>query len=213
MLNPRFTHALSVFSSGYVKRWMENNYDRLMMTAPGRRLMDLDQKTRYAIEAVLYAVMVAGEQALPDGSAVQWLIKEVLLDAPPEVAKRLVNGFRDDYVHQSAHAPSSVVRNTDNLLLQLSPDQLKSILTWCATLPPEEMARYREVLLAMSKEQLAVLASLGDSERRGFLSLVAPGPQRKDRCERSPELQGRIDAARQRIQEEHRLLRERQARQ
>ncbi|MBI2477093.1 MAG: hypothetical protein HYV60_00055 [Planctomycetia bacterium] len=66
----------SIVSSLYIKRWMEKNYDRLMMTGPGKRLMDLDQKTRYGIEFLLYVVTAVGEQTVLQGnSPVQLLIR------------------------------------------------------------------------------------------------------------------------------------------
>jgi hypothetical protein len=215
-VDQRILKGLSVFASGYVKRWMEDNYDHLMMTAPGRRLMDLDQKTRYGIEAVLYAVMAVGEHKLPENSPLQWLFKEVLVDAPPEIAKRLVNGFREDYVRNPHKSIPSQSRSFGSILEDLEADQLNSLLAWCATLTLDEGGHFRDMMPRLSKEQLVAFVRLGDAERKAFLTIFKGKPDvrpvKKEKTARSPALQAKIDAARERVQEEHRQLRERKAR-
>ena len=213
MANQRLLKGLSVIASGYIKRWMEDNYDRVMMTAPGRRLMDLDQKTRYGIEFLLNAVMVVGEEKLPESSPLQWLFKEVVKDAPSEIGKRLVNGFREDYVRHSKEGISSTVGGF-GAILDLDADQLNSLLTWCASLTPDEGEQLRPVILRISKEQLVALTSLPDANRKAFLTMVhgkADVRPVKVKLTRSPALQGKIDAARERVREEHRQLRARKA--
>lgn len=214
MVDQRLLHGFSVFSSGYVKRWMENNYDRLMMTGPGKRLMDLDQKTRYGIEALLYMAMAVGEQKLGSNSPLGWLVKEVLLDAPPEIGKRLVNGFRDDYSRHQASTSSVEERNLGAMLEDLSAEQLNSLLVWASGLTSDEFERLRATVPRLSKEQLIALISLGDAERKAWLAMFhgrADAKPAKEKPARSAELQGRIDAARERVREEHRQLRERRA--
>ncbi|MCE9552596.1 MAG: hypothetical protein K8T91_04360 [Planctomycetes bacterium] len=214
MVDQRLLHGFSVFSSGYVKRWMENNYDRLMMTGPGKRLMDLDQKTRYGIEAMLYAVMAVGEHNLGSNSPLKWLLKEVLLDAPPEIGKRLINGFRDDYVRHRASTSSAEKRDFGAVLEDLSAEQLNSFLIWASGLTSDEFERLRAMLPQLSKEQLIALMSLGDAERKTWLAMFhgpAESKAVKEKPARSAELQERIDAARVRVREEHQQLRERRA--
>jgi hypothetical protein len=214
MDNERLRRGLAFFSTGYVKRWMENNYDRLMTTAPGKRLMELDKSTRYGIEAALYAVMAYGEQKLPDHAPWQKLLKEVLLDAPPEISKRLVNGFREDYIRNSGNGEIALDRNLGSRLEGLDATQLASLLKWASELTPDEMDQFRGVIRHLSKEQLDTFCSLSSDERKAFLTIfkdVTVKPTEKEKPRRSPALKAQIDAARERVREEHRKLRERKA--
>lgn len=205
---------LPVFSSLYVKRWMENNYDRLMMTGPGKRLMDLDQTTRLKIEGLLYAATAVAEKNLKSDTPFKSFLREVLLDAPPEIGKRLINGFRADYAQHRESAGSAEERGFGAMLEDLNADQLNSLLIWAAGLTSKEFDRLREAVPKLSKEQLVALISLGNADRNGWLAMFhgrADAIPVKEKPARSAELQGRIDAARERVREEHRQVREQKA--
>ncbi|MBI2477094.1 MAG: hypothetical protein HYV60_00060 [Planctomycetia bacterium] len=83
------------------------------------------------------------------------------------------------------------------MLEDLNPEQLSSLLNWAARVTPDEFEQLRATVPRLSKEQLVALVSLGDAERK--------------KPARSAELQERIDAARERVREEHRQLRKRRA--
>lgn len=191
---------------------MEKNYDRLMMTGPGKRLMDLDQKTRYGIEFLLYVATAVGAQKLNADSPLAGFFREVVLDAPPEIAKRLINGFREDYVRDRKSIGLAEPSGFGAILEDLTAEQLNSLLTWASDLTPDEFEQLRAALPQLTKNQLAAMIGLDNAQRKAWLTMFygrTGSKEAKTRPGRSPELQEKIDAAHNRIREEHRQLRER----
>jgi hypothetical protein len=100
------------------------------------------------------------------------------------------------------------------MLEHLNANQLNTLLIWAAGLTSDDFERLRATVPQLSKEQLVGLISLGDAERKAWLAMFHGRPDAKaakEKPPRSAELQGRIDAARERVREEHRQLRERRA--
>jgi hypothetical protein len=96
MMSPETARALAMFSSGYVKRLLESGYDWAMAGSLGHRARQMDPAYRYGIEASLYALMAFADLVMPARSALGRLVKDTLLDMPPEIAKRFVNGVRSE---------------------------------------------------------------------------------------------------------------------
>ena len=88
--------SVEIEASGYAKRMMESQYDRLMETGFGQKLRGLDKTYRYGIEAGLHALGAVIEQILPEDKPAVMFFKQILEDAPAEIARRLLTGVRGD---------------------------------------------------------------------------------------------------------------------
>lgn len=120
---------------------MEARYDAIMLSPAGRKLMELDQRQRYVIEAGLYALMAYVEERWTPESPVLRGVKKVAVDAPPEVAKRLVNGFREQVVADLDGDVTEERREVISSLLALNDEDLFSFATWMASSSPQERRR------------------------------------------------------------------------
>lgn len=155
----------TVFFTGYVKRWMESNYDRLLTTAPGLAVGALDKRARYALEAGLYGLLVLMDRKLPASSPVERLIKEVALDAPSEIAKRLINGAAAAAQPGAEKAATSLQR-----LLLLDEIAVSSLLTWFATLDETVRQSALKLFQRLDPGELLAFAALTPEVRNQFLS-------------------------------------------
>ncbi len=91
---------LSSVAGSYTKRWLEGNfYDWVFATDPGKWLKNLDPPIKYAIEAGLYLSAARFIRPSGDSSAIGSYALDILSDAAPEIAKRIING-------ESPHTPA-----------------------------------------------------------------------------------------------------------
>lgn len=210
MADDKLLHALASFSTGYVKRWMEGRYDQIMQTNPAQRLMQMNAPARYGIEAALYALMAFVDQRWQADSPLQKAVKSVVTDAPPELAKRLVNGFREGLVHggRAASGPQeAAVRET---LLSLDDAQLATMLKWYAETKQEDRGRLRRTFGGLSAEQMKRLTNLTEEQRNVLVELESPStPAPKAR---PAQVQVDLDEAHRRLDEELRRIREKRKR-
>ena len=105
-----FKRGLAITLSGYTKRWMESGvYDRLMDTGLGQQLKGLDPKAKFGIEGGLYVLTAILDQKFSEDTAIKTLIKELGMDAGPEIAKRMINGGEGpaQAATASPHAPAA----------------------------------------------------------------------------------------------------------
>jgi hypothetical protein len=100
--------------------------------------MNLDQRERYLVEAGLYALMSYVEDRWTPESPLLRAVKKVAMDAPPEVAKRLVNGFREQAVADMDAELSEEKRQAIATLLALDDADLFSFTAWMASASPEQ---------------------------------------------------------------------------
>jgi len=123
--------AFSTFLLSYAKRSMEKGYDMLLESSAARPLLNLEKGPRYGIEALLYALSAFIDHKWKDRTPAQHFLKELAMDAPSEIGKRLVNGFRDSVISGRSESASrnNAIRDA---LLELEDAELLSILKWYA---------------------------------------------------------------------------------
>jgi succinate dehydrogenase flavin-adding protein (antitoxin of CptAB toxin-antitoxin module) len=138
MANDELSQRFATFLSGYGSRWMEARYDKIMLSPAGRRLMNLDQRERYVVEAGPYALMSYVQDRWTPESPLLRAVKKAAMDAPPEVAKRLVNGFREQAVADMEGELSEEKRQAIATLLALDDEDLFSFTAWMASASPEQ---------------------------------------------------------------------------
>lgn len=161
--------AASTFLGGYVKRWMEANYDRLMLTQAGQAARSYDVRVRYAIEAGLYGLLVLMNKQLPESTPLERLVKEVLLDAPPEVAKRLINGAVHAIPDLSAENGGPALRR----LLGLHESRVSAFLSWIGALEPRQRSQVLTLLGALRPDELTAFLSLTPTALEQFVAASA----------------------------------------
>ncbi len=167
----KLKNAAAVFASGYVKRWMEGNYDRLMTTESGQRLQALDDRVKYVLEAGAYALMAFADQHLSADTPLKRLIREISLDAAPELSKRMVNGVREKL---STSQPGAANHEVAQALLKLGDDDLGALLAWLSNLTPEKRAAMVKPLSSLSGDDLKRFATLSPHQRDLLSTLDDP---------------------------------------
>lgn len=140
-------NALGVFASGYAKRLLESQYDSVAMTELGQRLHSLDSRLKYGIEAALYAVMAYAYQRLPKETPIQILLKEIAMDIPSELSKRIINGDAPGG-RRGVDCASSPLSKLDN-------ESLRSLTSWLSQMTQEERVHTLAGLAAGFPETLS----------------------------------------------------------
>jgi len=162
------------FGSSYVKRWLEHHYDSLMASKVARPMMEAGPVTRYGIEATLYALTAYADAQWTPQSMMGKLIKEVARDAPSEISRRMVNGFREQVI---ASRSTGQARQVEEALLQMDDDALGPLLVWLARIGPEERAKVREMFAGLSDEEIEDVVSRSPEELAALMSKFEPPPQ------------------------------------
>jgi len=177
--------GLAVFASGYAKRMMESQYDRFMETEFGQKLQGLDKKYRFGIEAGLHALGAVIEQILPEDKPAVMFFKQILEDAPAELAKRLVNGVRSDLALAVQNAKTQDERMAIMSLLELDDESLKELLRWFGSMDSSERARAAGAVCNLACCDLKRMATLSPEERKLLVDIQNPPQQRECQLNRS----------------------------
>jgi hypothetical protein len=185
MADEKLFNGLAIFASSYVKRWMENNYDALMRTAPARKLMECGKPTRYGIEAALYALLAYGDQRWSGDTPLSKFVREVVRDAPSEISKRLVNGFREEVMACVTKGAPDQTKSVEQMLLGLDDAKLGALLAWLARTSPEDRARIRSLLGTLSDEELQRAARLAPADLDALENAPAMAAKPPSRLARS----------------------------
>lgn len=170
MLDEKDFNAVAVFASGYAKRILDQHYDKLEDTDVGRKLKALDPKLKYGIEAGLYALMTYVDQKFVANTPLKKFVKEVIKDAPPEIAKRMLSDLRADLSSDAAHSTQPEGRTALECLLSLDDAALASMLGWIASVAPADAQHTAQSLARLSPEQLRRFASLNPEQKALILN-------------------------------------------
>lgn len=203
MANKDLFDGLSVFASSYVKRFLETHYDALMRTGTARKLMAAGKPTRYGIEAALYALIAYADQHWSPHTPLRRLVREVALDTPAELSKRLVNGFRDEVMGFTAAGEDESTRTLEETLLQLDDSTLGPLLVWLARSTAEERDKFRSVIPTLSDVELQEVARLGPEDLSAYLNSATPSSPNSDAQEPSSRL---AQAIKEELDEAHRRV-------
>ena len=200
MADTKLLDGMANFASSYAKRFLESHYDALMRTAPARKLMEAGAPTRYGTEAALYALIAYADQHWPKDTPLRKFIRDVAIDAPAEISKRLVNGFREEVLSASRSGDPNQNKSMEQVLLQLDDATLGALLAWLARLGPEERKKTRALLGTLSDAELQKVAQLTPEELTGLVG-AAPTPA-KPPSRLSRAIKDELEAAIRRADEE-----------
>jgi hypothetical protein len=203
--------GLAVFASGYAKRMMESQYDRLMETELGQKLRGLDKKYRYGIEAGLHALGAVIEQVLPEDKPAIMFFKQILEDAPAEIAKRLITDVRGNLQLAVQNAKTQEERMAIMSLLELDDESLKELLRWFGNMDPSERTRAEGIACNLASSDLKRMAAMSPEERKILVDIQNPPPPSKSPPKESElfnEVMHDMQNARQSLQQKSDELRE-----
>ncbi len=208
MENQEARDGLAVFSSAYVKRWLEGHfYDKLFQTQVGEKLKALDKKAKYGIEFGLNLLTVFFDQKLSEDTFLRRLVKEVGLDTGPEISKRLINNTKD---HLKKVATSPQEKDLVDTLLGLEGETLIGLLTWLYEIEATERAQIFKQMTQLSPEELLKLAALPPEDMGRLLGLLTPQAEpKKKRSVLATETIEKIEGATARIEDMRTQRRER----
>jgi len=84
---------LARIASSYARRELDRSfYDRVMQSPIGHRLRNLSDGQKYALEFAAYALSAVTLHNRGDSGMAMVFLKEVVADAPSEIARRMING-------------------------------------------------------------------------------------------------------------------------
>jgi hypothetical protein len=173
-MDEKTLNSLAIFASGYAKRWMESNYDKLMRTAAGKKLTSLGSTQKYAIEAGLYALMTYADQKLKTDTPLKKFLTEVGKDAAPEIAKRIINGAKRELEIDGGRLRSPEEKLAAQSLLELDTEALTKLLEWVESSDQAERGEAMSRLRGLSKDELEKIAGLAPSHRKILLGIDKP---------------------------------------
>ncbi len=156
--------GLAIFSANYLKRWLDGNlYDRILQSDLGQKLKSLDTKAKYGIEFGLNLLSIFFDQALAEDTAVKRLVKEVGLDAAPEISVRLLN-----------HAKTTEEQELVHALLAMNQEELVKLLAWLYEIDAKRRKKALREIGKLSVEELTSLARMSSEDREKLLGLFVP---------------------------------------
>jgi len=177
MIDPKILNGLAVFSAGYLKRWLEGNlYDRIFKTKLGEKLKSLDKKAVYGIEFGLNSLTAFFDQKLAEDTALKRFVREIGIDAGPEISKRLINNTKE---HLISNAKFSEDKELVNVLLELEDKTLINLLNWLYDIEATERTDALKQLSQLSFDEITKLAQLTPKNRKRLFDLFKPPPSEK----------------------------------
>lgn len=155
----RMHDGLAVFGSLYARRMLESRYDQVMNTASGQKLKSLNRPTKLGIEAALnfLAAYVSTKEATLTNQPWKKFAFEVLMDAPAELNKRLLNG--------KEHTSAPIVQEEQialESLGRLDEDSQAKLLAWLRCAGEQErqqMADHLSKQVSMQADKSAATGS------------------------------------------------------
>lgn len=118
----------AVSSASYVKRRLEQHYDTPMRSEATRKLMEASPPVRYGLEAGMNALIAYVDQHCSTSTPLRTLIREVAVDAPAELSRRLTNEFREEVLAAAANEKSKRDMGVEHTLLLLDDETLGDML-------------------------------------------------------------------------------------
>lgn len=163
-----FKDALPAFLAGYIKRFLEGQYDALFKTEAGKKIRSLDERLKYGIEFLFYSLTAFFDQKIAASSVIGRTLREVTLDFSSEFSKRMINGVRSE-IAEAAKLPEE--KTLAQTLLGFDDKSLVSLLNWLYGTAPEERTETMKFLGALSPQDLQKITELAPGDRERFIDL------------------------------------------
>ena len=180
----RLAELLPVFAANYAKRFMEHVYDEAFQTSFGQRLAAMGKSRKYTVEFALNLLSAFFEDRLAENTKLAKFVKEVGIDAAPEISKRLINGVKGEIL---ASAKTEEEKELAQILFRLEDKELFEALNWLYEKSASEKAIILSQLSLMSAEQTARLMNFSVEDREKFFGVLNPRPRPKETGRESSE--------------------------
>lgn len=175
--------GLPVFVAGYLKRILESKYDTLIKTEWGQKLKNLGLPEKYSLEALANLTNAIADSRLPENSFLTKTLKEVALDAMPELSKRMINGNtiselgdkakgRINNLIEANKLNDSREKELASLLLGLDSETLSSLLAWSYGVSERERVLIINLMRDFSPEELTKFGILPNESKERMLGLL-----------------------------------------
>jgi len=165
-----FQRGAAVFASGYIHRLLETIYNQLMDLPFMARLKTANLGSKYAVEAILYALTAFAEKRMADTSPLGLLIKTVLMDAAPEIAARLLRDARAD-LGSAATASQQPDQSIASRILALGDAELLRLLLSIEGMDASTRAKFLAFAQKASDSELLRFVSLTAEQRKSLLGM------------------------------------------
>lgn len=148
--------GLAIIVSGYLKRIIEGQYDKLSDIPAFEKLKRQPPTVKYGIEASLYALTAFLEQNIGEDTFIKKTLKEVGLDFGSEFSKRLINGDQLKAVVKNNQDDFKKNAKDDfiSILSDLSDEDILEFLNWIESTTPEERKNVIRNISKLSEEDI-----------------------------------------------------------
>lgn len=160
-------------AANYTKRFLERGYDQLFRTSFGQWLVSLSPWKKYSIESLLYALTALLDERLPADSPARKYASQVVLDAAPEISKRMINGFRDEVAALVAGAKNHQEKEVLAAVLSLEDSDISGLMHWLGQ-KKSQRDSILGLLSRLSFEERVKFFGLSDKVKKQVLSFFSP---------------------------------------
>jgi hypothetical protein len=174
--------GLAMILANYAKRKLEETYDNFAESDFGQTIQNMDSKSKYALELVLYLISAIADRKLDEKSFLTKIIKEISVDATPELAKRFLDGEKN-----------SVKNNAEFvwIILMLRNELITELIEWLSGYDEARRNLIIQKIEKLSKEELEKILRLEVKEREITIDLL---PSKKPKKKFSEKVEGQLDA-------------------
>jgi hypothetical protein len=161
--------SLALFISNYLKRMLEESYNQFGKSKICQMLKSQNSAVKYAIEAMLYSLSVFLNQEVSQNSVFKRVLVEIGTDAAPELAKRIINGAKQQL--QETNAPTEDKKLAAKIL-DLDPASLQRFLQDFISMEPVERGRVAKQISGLDKAKLEKLIRLPLETLKQFAQMI-----------------------------------------
>src|SRR3989339_502811 len=170
---------LAITGSDAAKVRLERVYDRLFTGKFGKNIKDLPIGIKHLIEVIAYTShSILGNKFGHPKSPLGIFLREIVEDMPAELGRRMLNGDLGPSHGIPAIEADFLVNSS---LFELTPDEIKEITRWLATLTEDQKNQFREILKKASVDSLQAMVTLDRESRTLLLDTLGPnaGPEKR----------------------------------
>jgi len=148
--------ASTIIISNYLKRVLEGGYNRFGQSRVGEMLKNQGPAVKYGLEAMLNIMAATLNQRVTTDTLFNRVLVNIGTDAAPELAKRIINGVRDQVNEKFAGEESKLA----NTVLGLAEEPLGVFLNELAALETTQRQQIIDHLNRYSPKEILLLVQL-----------------------------------------------------
>lgn len=178
--------GLAMILANYAKRKLEGVYDGFAETDFGQTLKNMNRESKYALELALYFISALADRKLDEKSFWSKIVKEIGVDATPELAKR----FLDEEKSAQQFAGKNGLTET---ILEMENDSILELISWLSSLDETEKNSTIKKIEKLSREKLEKILKLDRKNRSAMLDLLSE-EKKPPRKNLSGKIEKQLDA-------------------